>query len=100
MKDYLKTTVMPYIQTYLKSVFKAHSKRSYDMSSYTGVCYTATLPASEQKVQEADLVILVTTMTKSSSTLAAATFCQLATSNKRPVLGEVLINTETFKYDT
>lgn len=61
MKDYLKQTVMPYIEDYLKKVFGVHSERSVDLSSFTSACFTANVPSAERKVHDADLVMLVTT---------------------------------------
>lgn len=55
---------MPYIADYLKKVFGVHSTRKYDFSSFTSTCFTASLPTSEQTVQEADLVLIITTQTK------------------------------------
>lgn len=99
VKDYLKNTIFPYIQNYIKKVFKVHSTRSYDFTGVTS-CITASLPASEQKVQTIDMMFLVTTQTQTSSLAASAGFCNIASSNKRPIFGEVLINTYSFNQYT
>ena len=61
MKDYVKGTVMPYIEVYLKKVFGVHSERQVDLSSYTDTCISANVPTDDRKVHEADLVLLITT---------------------------------------
>lgn len=97
MREYLQETVLPYVSNYYRKVIRVHSQRKVDLTIEDTFCITQDIPKSQRKVHhDADMVLLVTTMDQASNTIAAAGFCKVCKSNKRPIVGEVLLNVDTF----
>ncbi len=97
MREYLKGTVLPYVTNYYRKVIRVHSQGKVDLTMEDSFCITQNIPKSQRIVHtDADMILLVTTMDNGGSTIAAAGFCKVSKTNKRPVLGEVLLNDSTF----
>ena len=101
IKTYIKTTIIPYVQTYFQKVMRVHSTRSYDFTGTTS-CSDVPVPPEYQRILSTDYVMLITTMNTTSQPdmkggAATCSYCVQSFTNKRPIMGVTTINTDVFK---